>query len=200
MSRTQTFAQTLSVAAALLISAPSFAATYVVDASHSSVGFTVRHLLAKVNGGFSDFAGELNFDPTQVEATTGSMAIKAASIDTNNAKRDEHLRSPEFFDTAKNPELKFVIKKVTADKKDKKKFKIEGDFTMHGVTKAETLTGEYLGTEKDPWGNTKAGFSVTGKLNRKDYGIVWNKTLDSGSLLLGDDVELAINVEAAQKK
>jgi len=178
----------------------SVAGTYVVDGSHSSVGFTIRHLLAKVNGSFNEFAGELNFDPAKIEATTGSMKIKTASINTNNGKRDGHLRSPDFFDAEKNPELTFVIKKVTADKKDKKKFKIEGDFTMHGVTKKETLTGEYLGTEKDPWGNVKAGFAATGKLSRKDYGITWNKTLDSGNVLLGDDVEIAINIEADEKK
>jgi polyisoprenoid-binding protein YceI len=178
----------------------SFAATYVVDGSHSNVGFTIRHLLAKVNGSFNEFAGELNFDPAKIEATTGSMTIKTASINTNNSKRDDHLRSPDFFDAAKNPELSFVIKKVTADKKDKKKFKIEGDFTMHGVTKKETLTGEYLGTEKDPWGNVKAGFAATGKLSRKDYGLTWNKTLESGNVLVGDEVEIAINIEVGEKK
>jgi len=186
--------------AALSASHSAIAATYVIDASHSNVGFSIRHLLAKVSGSFNEFEGEFNFDPAKVEAMTGKVAIKTASINTNNAKRDEHLRAPDFFDAAKNPELSFVIKKVTADKKDKKKFKIEGDFTMHGMTHPETLAAEYVGTEKDPWGNTKAGFSAAGKLSRKKYGITWNKTLDSGNLLLGDDVEVQINFEAAEKK
>jgi polyisoprenoid-binding protein YceI len=135
-----------------------------------------------------------------VEATTGKFSIKTASINTANAKRDEHLRAPDFFDAAKNPEITFSITKVSADKKNKNKFMVEGDLNMHGVTKKQTLSAEYVGTEKDPWGNTKAGFTFSGKLNRKDYGIVWNKTLDSGNLLLGDEVELAINIEAAQAK
>jgi polyisoprenoid-binding protein YceI len=194
------FIHAVALIAGFAVVSPSFAGTYVVDASHSSVGFTIRHLLAKVNGNFGDFAGELNFDPAKIESTTGSMTIKTASIDTNNGKRDEHLRAPDFFDATKNPEMSFVIKKVTAEKKDKKKFKIEGDFSMHGVTKKEVLTGEHLGTEKDPWGNTKAGFAITGKLSRKDYGITWNKTLDSGNVLLGDEVEVAINIEAGEKK
>jgi polyisoprenoid-binding protein YceI len=179
--------------------APAMAATYMIDPAHSSVAFSIRHLLAKVNGGFNEFEGEFNFDAARVEATTGKVIIKTGSIDTNNPKRDEHLRSPDFFDAAKNPEMSFVVKKVTADKKDKKKFKIEGDFTMHGVTHPESFAGEYMGTEKDPWGNVKAGFSAIGKVNRKNYGIVFNKTLDSGAVMLGDDVEVSLNFEAAEK-
>ena len=189
----------LSALALFAFAAPAMAATYSIDPAHSNVSFSIRHLLAKVNGSFNEFEGEFTFDATKVEATTGKVTIKTASVNTNNAKRDEHLRSPDFFDAAKNPEMAFVIKKVTADKKDKKKFKIEGDFTMHGVTRPETFAGEYIGTEKDPWGNVKAGFSAAGKINRKNYGIVFNKTLDSGAVMLGDDVEVSLNFEAAEK-
>lgn len=183
----------LSVAMAV----PALAAEYSVDKDHSNVGFQVRHMLSKVNGEFTDFESNFIFDDKKIEDSKGTFVVKTASINTRNQKRDDHLRSPDFFDSKKFPEMTFKSKKVT--KAGDKNFKLEGDLTIKGVTKPVTFDGEYLGIEKDPWGNTRAAFTAKTKINRKDYGLNWNKTLESGGLLVGDDVEISLNVEAVQK-
>lgn len=198
MTRFQKFAS-LAVTAAWIASSTAFAAQYKVDASHSSVGFAVKHLVGKVKGQFKEFEGTFSFDPAKPTAATGRFVAKTASISTENAKRDEHLKSEDFFDAKKFPEL--VLDKLKlSPAKGKNKFKLTGELTMHGVTKPITLDAEYNGTAKDPWGNNRAGFSASGKLNRKDYGIVWNKTMDTGSLMLGEEVELDLQVEAIEEK
>jgi len=181
---------------AIVIAAPTFAANYEVDAAHSSVKFTIRHLVSKVSGSFADFAGKFEFDDKNPAAAKGEFVAKAASIDTNNAKRDEHLRSPDFFNVAKFPDIKLKAKKLAMNGKTGK---LEADFTMLGVTKPVTFDVEYLGSAKSPMGGDVAGFTGTGTINRKDFGMVWNKALDAGGIILGDEVQLELQLEAAKK-
>jgi len=188
----------LAVAVLLLSSSALRAETYDIDASHSQVGFRIKHLVGKVPGRFTKFSGTIDFTPGKPETWKVDAKIDPASINTDNEKRDGHLRAPDFFDVAKHPEMAFKSTKVTDVKGETAK--LHGDLTMHGVTKPVVLNLELGGTTKDPWGNTKAGFTATGKVNRKDFGIVWNKTLDTGSLMLGEDVEVSIDVEAQVAK
>jgi len=189
-----------ATAATLFASAASAAWTgdYSVDASHTNVDFTIRHMVSKVNGSFKEFEGGFSFDEKTKELSGVKFTIQTKSIDTKNEKRDEHLRGPDFFDAAKNPTLTFTGGK--AIKFGKGKAKLAGDLTLHGVTKPTTFEVEYMGSDKDPWGNMRMGFAATTKIKRKDFGIVWNKTLDSGSLLLGDDVTINIQIEATPAK
>jgi polyisoprenoid-binding protein YceI len=173
--------------------------TYAIDKGHSQAGFSVRHLgISKVPGRFTDFEGTVDVDQAKPEASKVEFTIKAASIDTNEANRDKHLRSADFFDVEKFPTITFKSTKVVSKGKDK--YDVTGSFTLHGVTKEITLPVTVLGFVKDPWGNQRVGFETAITLNRKDYGLVWNKTLDGGGLLVGDDVDVTITVEAAKKK
>jgi polyisoprenoid-binding protein YceI len=188
-----------ALALAGLAASPALAAdTWTVDKNHSEVSFQVKHMMARVRGGFNDFSGTIVADPAKPEASSVEFTIKTASIDTNNENRDKHLRSADFFDAEKNPDITFKSTKVVAKGKDK--YDVTGTFTMHGVTKEVTLPVTFLGAMKDPRGNEKAGFETGVTLNRKDYGIVWNQALDSGGFVLGDDVTVSINLETAKKK
>jgi polyisoprenoid-binding protein YceI len=179
--------------------------TYDIDPSHSYVGFQIRHLMSKVTGQFGEYAGTLTYDAENPAASKVEATIQAASIDTNNEKRDGHLKSDDFFDVEKFPSITFVSKSVAVDGK---KLTLTGDLTMHGsvdeagkvqpITKPVTLNGEVTGMIGEP-GKRRAGFSVTGTVNRKDFGITWNKTLDQDNTLLGDDVAIMIDVEAVEK-
>lgn len=181
-----------------LAAAPLVAAdTYVVDKGHSSVEFRIRHFASKVNGRFSDFEGTIQADPAKPEASSVTFTIKTASIDTNNGNRDNDLRSPNFFDAAKFPEIGFRSAKMVSTGKDQ--YAVTGTLTMHGVSKEVTLPVTYLGSMKDPRGGERASFELNMKLNRKDWGIDWNKTLDSGSLMLSDDVDVTIDLETVRK-
>ena len=191
--------RSLFLAAAALATSPLLAAdTYAVDKGHSEATFTIKHLVSKVSGRFNDFGGSISLDATKPEQSSVEFTIKAASVNTDNADRDKHLSSPEFFDVKKSPEITFKSGKVTPAGKDK--FNVDGTLTIHGVSKPVTLPVEFGGFAKDPWGNDKAGFTVETTLNRKDYGLVWNKTLDQGGYLLGDDVKIVINLETIKKK
>jgi len=187
--------------AALLVSASSlFAAeTFNVDKVHSEATFQVRHMMSKVSGKFDDIAGKISADRANPSASSVEFSMKTASINTGNANRDKDLRSDNFFDAEKNPEITFKSTKIVATKK-KDLFQVTGDLTMHGVTKRITIPVEFNGFGKDPWGGERAGFSLTTTLNRKDYGINWNKALDNGGVLLGDDVTININIEAVKAK
>lgn len=173
------------------------AAEYTVDKSHSRIGFQVRHLFSKVSGEFKDFEGDFNFDPEKLDSAKANVTIQASSINTNEGKRDEHLRSPDFLDTGKFPTVSFVSKKLKAD--GNQKYKLEGDFTLHGVTKPVTFDVEFLGKDKDPWGNQRAGFTASAIINRKDFGVQWNKVLESGRVLVGDEINVTVEVEGIQK-
>lgn len=170
-----------------------------VDAAHSSVGFAVRHLvISKVRGHFSKFSGTLAFDPADPTTATVQATIDAASIDTREAQRDTHLRSADFLEVDKFPTLAFKSRRV--EKGTGKHLRLIGDLTIRGLTKEVTLEAEFLGENKDPWGNQRLGFSATTAISRADYGLTWNQALEAGGVLVGDKVEIEIEVEAIQKK
>ena len=190
---------TLSLLGAVSLSTPAaLAAEYKVDPDHSKIGFSVRHLMiSNVHGDFKEFEGSFNFDPDKGTLSNANFTAKAASVDTGNAKRDEHLRSPEFFDSAKFPNLTLINSKITKVSKDK--YKWNATITIHGVAKPITLDLEHLGTSKDPWGNKRAGFTATGHLSRKEFGLVWNKPLETGGVVVGDNVDIQLDAEAIEQ-
>lgn len=188
----------LATVAAVLVAASAFAAeTFVVDKNHSEATFQVRHLVSRVSGKFDDFTGSINVDRANPTASSVEFNIKTMSIDTGVEGRDKDLRGANFFEVDKFPEISFKSTSIKpAAKKDT--YDVTGTFTMHGVTKTVTLPVEFLGFVKDPWGGERAGFSMHITLNRKDYGINWNKVLDNGGTLLSDDVDVNVNIEAAK--
>jgi polyisoprenoid-binding protein YceI len=189
-----------AVALAVLALAPAARAekeTFTFDKAHSELGFKVRHFVSKVGGRFTKFDGTIAIDRANPAASSVNLKIEAASIDTGNPAREKHLNSPDFFDTAKFPEITFKSTKIVAKSKDV--YEVTGDLTMKGVTKPVVLTVTANGFANDGQGGQKAGFDVTGKLNRKDFGVSWNGIVD-GSAVLSDDVDLVINVEANKKK
>ncbi len=188
-------AAALAVASALAL--PAGAQTWNVDKAHTQVGFEVRHFFTKVRGRFDDFSGSITGDPANPQGASVTFTIKTASINTNEPKRDAHLKSADFFDVEKMPEITFKSTSVKPAGKDE--YDVTGPLTMHGVTKEVTLRVAVLGTMKDPWGFVRTSLEATTTLNRKDFGIVWNKVLDSGGTMLGDDVKVTIDVEAVRK-
>jgi len=171
---------------------------WTVDKSHSSAEFKVRHLMANVTGRFTDFDAVIHLDRTNAPNSSVEFTIQSTSIDTSNKNRDEHLRSPDFFDVAKFPTISF--KSVSIKERSKDLYDVTGDFTMHGVTKRITIPVAFLGFGRGPGGSEKAGFEIETTINRKDYGVVWNRNLDEGGVLLGDDVKVTINLELNKKK
>ena len=186
------------ITSTFLFSSSAFAATYEIDPEHSSVEFKVRHLaISSVGGRFLEFAGTFNYDSSNLAASKTETAIKVATIDTRQKKRDDHLRSPDFLDAAKFPEIKFVSKEVqdaTAGG-----FKLVGDLSIRGVTKPVTLDVEVGGTTKDMYGKERAAFTASTKINRKDFGVSWSKLLDNGALVVGDEVTITIEIEGIKK-
>lgn len=184
------------VVVALLVAPDAlFAAQYKVDKAHTTVSFKIRHMFNDVAGRFDDFDGSVTFDPEKFADASVEGTIQATSINTNNDKRDTHLRSADFFDVEKHPTITFKSTKMTDVDAAKNTAKLHGVLTMHGVEKPIVLDVAYLGTAKDPWGNTRSGFVGKTKINRKDFGIVWNQTLDAGGLLLGEEVDIEVNVQ-----
>lgn len=181
---------------AILTSTPTGATTYAIDRTHSEVLFRVRHLLSRVGGQFRDFAGTIAFDPEHPEASSVKFAIQAASIDTAVADRDAHLRSDDFFAVEKYPEITFASDRVVRTGSDT--FTVSGTLTMRGVARRVELPVTYLGVAKDPWGNEKVAFEASVRLNRKDFGLTWNAALETGGLLVGDDVDVQLNVQATR--
>jgi len=188
-----------ALAVALLVPAPTRAATWELDPAHSTIGFAIRHMMiSTVRGQFRTFTGKATGDPKTPDKAAIEASIDAASIDTANEKRDGHLKSPDFFDVAKFPTITFKSKSIAAAGAGKAK--VTGDLTLHGVTKEVVLEVEGpTQVIKDPMGNTRAGAHATAKINRKDFGIAYNKALDGGGLMVGDEVEITIDVEAVQK-
>ena len=187
------------LAAAMAVGSPALAAeTYQLDKAHSTVGFQVRHIFTMVGGSFQDFSGTVRIDRARPEASSVEFTIQAASIFTNEPKRDEHLKSPDFFDTAKHPTISFKSTAVKPAGGDS--YEVTGDLTMRGVTRQVTLPVTFLGEAKDPWGNEKVGFELATVLNRKDFGINWNKALDQGGVLVGDEVKVQISVQGNKVK
>ncbi len=176
------------------------AATFGVDKDHTSVSFKVRHFVTKVQGSFGKFDGTVEFDPADPAKVKVNGSIEVSSIDTNNDNRDKHLRGEDFFNVEKYPTIEFESSKLTDLNESRTKGKLHGKLTMHGVTKPVVLDVEYHGTAKTAYDELKAGLTATASLNRKDYGIVWNKTLDTGGLMLGEDIEILLEVELTEKE
>lgn len=172
---------------------------YKVDPEHTSVTFTVRHLLTKVRGRFDRFEGRIFFDPEHPSRARAEGTIEVASVNTNVEERDNDLRSPRFFDVGKFPKISFTTTKVTSVSPDKKRGKLEGHLTIHGVKRPVALDVSYLGAAKDPWGNYRAAFTARTTLNRKDFGLTWNEVLETGGVLVGDEVTIEIDAEAIRE-
>jgi polyisoprenoid-binding protein YceI len=165
-----------------------------IDRSHSEVAFQVRHLLSKVRGRFDDFAGTVRFDEANPPQSSVNVVIQAASIATGDADRDKHLRSADFFDVERYPTITFNSTSITHRGNDA--YDVVGDLTIHGVTKQVTLPASFLGKAQDPWGSEKAAFEAELTLNRKDFGLHWNATLETGGFLVGDEVKVLLSVQA----
>jgi polyisoprenoid-binding protein YceI len=184
------------VLAALVM--PLQATQYDIDTAHSGIQFKVKHLgISTVTGRFKQFTGVISADEKDSTKSKVDVTVDITSIDTQNEKRDAHLKSPDFFDAAKYPTARFVSKKVTALKDGK--FTVIGNLTMHGITKPVTLDAVLDGKAKDPWGGERAAFSATATINRQDYGIKWNQVLDNGGVMVSDEVKLEFEIEGVVK-
>ncbi len=191
----------LSVALAAVLGVASFSAlgeTWTVDPAHSSVGFSVRHMMiSNVKGAFDKLTASVDGSPADPSTAKISATIEIASVDTRDAKRDEHLRSADFFDAAKYPQMTFTSTKV--EKVSATTAKVTGDLTLRGVTKPVVLDVEYTQPVKNPWGMTVVGASATGKINRKDFGVSWSNNLDGGGVVVGDEVKIQLDLEFVKK-
>ena len=172
--------------------------SWEIDTAHSQAAFSVKHMMiSTVRGHFEVLSGKLHIDEEHPDNSWVEAEVDAASINTRDAKRDGHLRSPDFFDVEKYPKITFKSTKVTPTGNNE--YRVTGDLTMHGVTKEETLHADYSGQVKDLYGLQRAAFSVKGKINRKDFGLNWNVGLEAGGVLVGEDVNIEIDLAAVQK-
>ncbi len=176
---------------------PASVRTFTIDKSHSEVTFQVRHLVTKVRGRFSDFSGTIQFDRLRPEESSVSFSIDAASIDTSTADRDTHLRSEDFFFVERHPSITFDSTSVASTGTGG--FAVRGVLTIRGVEKEITLPVAYLGEAKDPWGGTRVGFEAETTLNRKEFGLTWNAALETGGLLVGDEVKISLAIQAVAR-
>lgn len=178
-----------------LLATSALAAKFDLDKAHTNISFTAPHLMvSKVKGRFDQFNGTFDFDEKTEKLNDVAVTIKTDSISTNEADRDKHLRSPDFFDVTKFPEMTFKSTKVTYEKG--KPDKVEGNLTIRGITKKVVLDVDYNGAVTDPWGNRVVTFEAETKLNRKDFGLNWNKSLDKGGFVVGDEIKVEIDGEA----
>ncbi len=192
----------VALAAAVMVAAPDARAAterYNVDLDHSIVGFSVAHMVvSRTTGRFTDYAGFIEMDPGSQTVKAIEAVIKTASVNTNHEKRDTHLKTPDFFNVEKFPTMTW---KMRSYEKHGDKYVAKGDLTLLGVTKEIALTGTFNGViPKDPWGNTRAGFTAEGKINRKDFGMNWSKALDNGGLVVGDEVDIRLEIECIKQK
>ena len=172
--------------------------TWVIDPAHSEVQFKVKHLvISTVTGSFGKFEGSLLASKDDFSDASIDFSADIDSINTNQPDRDAHLKSPEFFDAANHPKLTF--KSTSFRINDGSEYELTGDLTIKGTTKQVKLSVEYGGTTKDPWGNTKSGFEISGKINRKDFGLAWSAVTETGGLVVADEVRLALNIELAKQ-
>jgi polyisoprenoid-binding protein YceI len=193
------FKKTILAALALtaLSAVGAQAATYAIDAAHSSVNFKVRHMMvSKVNGSFTGFDGTIEFDAAAPAGGSVVAEIDVATVDTNDEKRDEHLASADFFDVATFPKMTF---RSTGLKADGDAWLLAGDLTLHGVTRPVELALEFNGEITDPWGGVRAGFTAEGAIKRSDFGMTWNKAMDKGGLVVGDEVAVSLEIEAIRQ-
>ncbi|MGE3275956.1 MAG: YceI family protein [Vicinamibacterales bacterium] len=168
--------------------------TYKADPAHSEVAFQVRHLITRVRGRFAEFDAAIDFDEADPTRSSVSLTIQAASIDTNQKDRDAHLRSADFFAVDEHPTLTFVSRSIAHTTGNQ--YDVTGDLTIRGVTREVVLPVTYLGKAQDPWGNERLAFETEVTLNRKDYGLTWNATLETGGLLVGDEVKVSVSLQA----
>lgn len=175
---------------------PATLRTYTIDRAHSEAAFQVRHLLTKVRGRFTAFDGAIVFDEAQPGQSSVTLTIQTASIDTSEPTRDAHLRSEDFFAVERVPTITFTSTKVA--RRDDRTFDVTGDLSIRGVTKTIGLPVEYLGKITDPWGKEKLAFEAEITINRKDFGLNWNAALEAGGFLVGDDVKIMLEVQAAE--
>jgi len=189
--------RSLQLSLALIL--PAIAGTWQIDADHSTVGFKVKHLMVStVTGSFPKFSGTVEINDTDITKSKVNVSIDVASIYTGVTKRDEHLRSPDFFDVAKYPNMTFVSTAVKASGKGK--LLVTGNLTLHGVTKSVVLEVEGPSSViKDPWGNSKRGTSALTVINRKDFGLTWNAALETGGVVVGEEVTIFLELEMIQK-
>jgi polyisoprenoid-binding protein YceI len=184
-----------TVLAALLFAAPAFAVELQVDPAHSTATFAIKHMMVStVHGNFGKVTGTVNHDPKDATKSSANIQIDPASLDTRVEKRDAHLKSADFFDVQKCPDMSFKSAKV--EKAAEKKYKVTGDLTMHCTTKPVTLDVEGLnGPVKGPQGANLYAATATGKLSRKDFGLTWNRALEAGGVAVGDEVQLTVDLE-----
>lgn len=189
----------ISTIIALALPTFAFATTWTIDPDHSNVGFKVKHLMvSNVKGTFEKHTGIVEINDKDITKSKVEVSIDTNSINTNVQKRDEHLRSADFFNVAKYPTMTFVSKKVAKAGKDK--LKVTGDLTLHGITKQIVLDVEGPTKEsKDPWGNIRKGATATTKINRKDFGLVWNAALETGGVAVGEEITITLEIELIKK-
>lgn len=184
---------------AVLVLAPQAMAeskTYQIDPDHSNMGFTVRHMFSNLEGRFGSFSGAVTLDPKTGQVTAAKGVIETASVDTRHEKRDGHLKSEDFFDVKKYPTMTFT---GTSFKQTPEGTEVTGNLTLHGVAKPVTFNTKFLGAGKDPFGNERMGLSAHARINRKDFGMEFNKVLDNGGLLIGDEVDINLEIEGIAK-
>jgi polyisoprenoid-binding protein YceI len=172
--------------------------TWTIDPAHTEIGFAIRHLMiATVRGRFGAATGTVTIDPANPRRSKVDVTIDVSSVDTRQEMRDNHLRSADFFDVAKYPTMHFVSKRIDGDVTGK--FRVVGDLTIRGVTREITLDAVNEGNTRDPWGNERVGISATGKLNRGEFNLTWNQALETGGVMLGDEVKLSMDVELVRQ-
>jgi polyisoprenoid-binding protein YceI len=170
-----------------------------IDASHSQIQFAVRHMMiSNARGRFEEFTGTVDFDENDLSTLSVDVSIDTASINTRDEKRDEHLRSADFFNTAEFPKMTF--RSTGVEKVDNNNLKLHGELTIRDITKPVTLDVEYAGTVVSPWGTTSAGFSASTKINRKEWGLTWNATLEAGGVLVGEDIRIELELELIKEQ
>jgi polyisoprenoid-binding protein YceI len=171
---------------------------WALDPAHSSVDFSVRHMMiAKVKGSFNSFSASIDADPTDLTTANIAFNVDLASVDTRSEDRDNHLRSADFFDVENHPSMTFTSTNIV--KTGEGDYDVTGDLTIRGVTRPETFAVTFEGTGKDPWGNEKVGFNAEGKIKRSEYGLTWNAALETGGVLVGDEIKVSLEIQAAKQ-
>jgi polyisoprenoid-binding protein YceI len=171
---------------------------WAIDPAHSEVGFAAKHMMiSTVRGRFSNISGFIDFDESDPSAALVDVEVDVASVDTRQEGRDQHLRSADFFDAENHPQMKFVSRKVEHAKGNE--YKVTGDLTIRGTTREVTLDGTFEGAHPDPWGGTRAGFTASGKINRHDFGLNWNATIEAGGVVVGPEIKIQLEIEAVKQ-
>jgi polyisoprenoid-binding protein YceI len=171
--------------------------TWNIDSAHTGINFAVRHMVvSKVRGRFGKYSGTITLDDADIARSSVEVSVDASSLDTGVADRDTHLRSPDFFDVEKFPELTFRSKRI--EQVEDTRYRVIGDLTIRGVSREVALDAEYGGRGKDPWGNERIGFVAKTSIDRKEFGLTWNQTLETGGILVGDRVEIELDVQGVR--